>query len=243
MGRLSAALAAAACVARSCAGPWWAQVVGAVGPIHPWIINRSMTFNARTTSWRNVRWHGGYWGVAKICLFRPLAAVLTLGILAPAAARRVRERLADRCAFGRERFAAATPLRPYYRAFAKARALGTAVLALLLTTITARQVALFGSRERSWGRFRRRPRRIPAGRLGPVRPGGVFPDRRPKHSGQRADLRRRRAVSFGGHPAPVRPDPGHQFPRGRFRRHAAVSVGARSAIPPGRMHRGHASCG
>ena len=58
-------------------------------PVYPWVINRAMRFNARMTSWRNVRfdWHGTYWGVAKIYLLWPIVAVLTLGALAPMAAR------------------------------------------------------------------------------------------------------------------------------------------------------------
>lgn len=154
-GRLLAAAAVAAYVALSYAGPWWAQAVGTVGllPLYPWIINRSMKFNARMTSWRNVRfdWHGGYWGVAKIYFLWPLIAVLTLGILAPVAARRVREYLGNHYAFGRERFAAVTALRPYYGAFLKAWALGTAALAIFLTTIAALQsVALRASGAESW---------------------------------------------------------------------------------------------
>ena len=145
-GRILAAVAIAAYFALYHADPW-APVAVAVGllPAYPWIINRSMKFNARMTSWRNVRfdWHGGYWGVAKIYFFWPLVSALTLGILAPVAARRVREYLANHYAFGRERFAAATPLRPYYCAFAKAGALGigTAVVAFAAGLVAALQAA------------------------------------------------------------------------------------------------------
>ena len=144
-GRFVAALAIAAYVALSYAEPW-AQVIMVVAllPVYPWIINRALKFNARMTSWRNVRfdWHGGYWGIVKIYLLWPVAAVLTLGILAPVAARRVREYLANHYAFGRERFAAVTALRPYYCAFLKAGVIGVgaAVLALLLTMIAGQQL-------------------------------------------------------------------------------------------------------
>ena len=89
-----------------------AQTVVAMAliPVYPWVINRAMRFNARMTSWRNVRfdWHGRYWGVAKVYLLWPIAAVLTLGVLAPMAARASLEYLANHYALGRERFSAAT---------------------------------------------------------------------------------------------------------------------------------------
>ena len=75
----------------------FAQTIVALAlvPVYPWIINRATRFNARMTSWRNVRfdWHGTYWGVAKIYLLWPIVAVLTLGALAPVAARASREYL------------------------------------------------------------------------------------------------------------------------------------------------------
>ena len=85
------------------------------------------------TSWRNVRfdWHGTYWGVAKIYLLWPIAAVLSLGVLAPMAARASREYLANHHALGRERFGAKTPLRPYYGALLWTLLLGAALLVVV----------------------------------------------------------------------------------------------------------------
>ncbi len=117
----------------------WASVVAqvifmlALIPCLPWVLNRAMRFNARMISWRNVRfdWHGQYWGMARVYLLWPLIALLTLGVLAPMAARAGREYLANNYAFGRERFAARTPLKPYYWAFAQAILLGLMVTAML----------------------------------------------------------------------------------------------------------------
>ena len=50
-----------------------AQMIGAIAliPLYPWVINRSLKFSSRMTSWRNVRfdWHGSYWGVVRIFSF------------------------------------------------------------------------------------------------------------------------------------------------------------------------------
>ena len=111
-----------------------AQAIVALGliPIYPWVINRALKFRARMTSWRNVRfdWHGEYWGVAKVYLLWPVIGVLTLGALAPMAARASREYLANHYALGRERFGATTPLRPYYWTFLQAVIFGVAVSAI-----------------------------------------------------------------------------------------------------------------
>ena len=117
-----------------------AQTVVAMAliPVYPWVINRAMRFNARMTSWRNVRfdWHGRYWGVVRVYLLWPIAAVLTLGVLAPMAARASLEYLANHYALGRERFSAATPLGPYYLA-----SLWTIVLGVALSVVVASLIA------------------------------------------------------------------------------------------------------
>lgn len=58
----------------------------------PWLINSSLRFNARNTSYRNVRFNftGGYGGAAKAYLGWPLIGMLTGGLLIPLA-RRVRD--------------------------------------------------------------------------------------------------------------------------------------------------------
>lgn len=118
-----------------------AQAIAAIAliPAYPWVINRAMRFGARMTSWRNVRfdWHGRYWGVAKVYLLWPIAAVLTLGALAPMAARASLEYLANHYALGRERFAATTRLGPYYRALLWTLLLGAALTALIAGVIAA----------------------------------------------------------------------------------------------------------
>ena len=110
-----------------------AIVAIALIPVYPWVINRAMRFNARMTSWRNLRfdWHGKYWGVARVYLLWPIIGVLTLGVLAPMAARASREYLANNYALGRERFSATTPLRPYYLALLWTILFGVALVSVL----------------------------------------------------------------------------------------------------------------
>ena len=118
-----------------------AQAILAIAliPVYPWVINRAMRFNARMTSWRNVRfdWHGKYWGVARVYLLWPIIGVLTLGVLAPMAARASREYLANNYALGRERFHATSALRPYYLALLWTILLGVALSAVAAGLIAA----------------------------------------------------------------------------------------------------------
>lgn len=55
----------------------------------PWLIVRGLRFNARVTSFRNVRldFTGGYWGAFKAFFLASLVAAISLGIMAPFASR------------------------------------------------------------------------------------------------------------------------------------------------------------
>ena len=126
-GRLIAVAAIAAYAALGLVEPWMQPVVlAALVPLYPVIINHALRFSARMTSWRTVRfsWHGKYWGVLKISVLWPLAAILTFGILVPRAARAGREYVACHHALGQTRFAATTRTRRYWGAYLRAIALG-----------------------------------------------------------------------------------------------------------------------
>ena len=100
--------------------------------ILPWAINRSNKFNARMTSWRNVRfdWNGTYWGVAKVTLLWPVLAFISLGILLPFSARASREYTIRCHSLGRAPFSAAIPVSQAYRALGKTFLFGGVLLAL-----------------------------------------------------------------------------------------------------------------
>lgn len=129
-GRLIAVAAIAAYAALGFVEPWAQPVIlAALVPLYPVIINHALRFNARMTSWRNVRfaWHGRYWGVLKIAVLWPLAAILTLGLLVPRAARVGREYVACHHALGHTRFVAATHAGPYWGAYLGAIMLGAVI--------------------------------------------------------------------------------------------------------------------
>lgn len=55
----------------------------------PWFVVRGLRFNARVTSFRNVRFdfHGGYWGAFRAYILGGVITWISLGILAPYASR------------------------------------------------------------------------------------------------------------------------------------------------------------
>lgn len=85
----------------------------------PWLINKSMRFNARMTSWRNVRldWHGTYWKTFFFNLIAPLLSVLSLGLLLPLISRHYYNYYANSHSFGTTRFKADSQTGKYYEAF------------------------------------------------------------------------------------------------------------------------------
>ena len=115
--------------------------------VFPWVINRALKFQARMTSWRNIRfdWHGRYWGTAKVYLLWPLIASLTLGLLGPMSVRVTVEYLANNSALGRERFNATTSLREYYRAVLRGIAFGLMLVAILNLPVAAISMLVGGS--------------------------------------------------------------------------------------------------
>ena len=68
----------------------------------PFFVMRGLRFNARVTSYRNVRFDfsGGYWGALKAYVLGGLITWLTLGILAPIASRWMWRYLLDNTSYG-----------------------------------------------------------------------------------------------------------------------------------------------
>jgi uncharacterized membrane protein YjgN (DUF898 family) len=73
----------------------------------PWLIVSSVRFNARNTSYRNVRFNftGRYWGAFKAFILWPLAGAVTLGILMPLAHKRRDYYYVNHHTFGGKSFA------------------------------------------------------------------------------------------------------------------------------------------
>lgn len=104
----------------------WAVVLGFV----PWIVNRSLRFNARVTSWRNVRFDfkGSYWRCLLIFFVLPFVVAGSLGVFAPQASR-IRSRYLYGChSYGGVPFETDPRLLALYRGLGAAAIFGAAWL-------------------------------------------------------------------------------------------------------------------
>ena len=104
----------------------------------PWALNVSMRFNARMTSWRNVRfnWNGDYWKTFSALWLSILAIILSAGILIPFVSRWVKQYYVRRYAFGTVRFDEDMQLSPFVWAFLKVL-LGLIVAAVAVVILYA----------------------------------------------------------------------------------------------------------
>jgi uncharacterized membrane protein YjgN (DUF898 family) len=87
--------------------------------ILPWLIVRSLVFNARNSALRNVRFgfKGSIKEAAKVYILWPLAAALTLGALSPYVFFRQKKFVVENSVYGRTAFVFTATAREYYRIF------------------------------------------------------------------------------------------------------------------------------
>ncbi|MFC1875694.1 YjgN family protein [Thermodesulfobacteriota bacterium] len=85
--------------------------------ILPWLIVRSLVFNARNSALRNVRFgfKGSILGAAKVYILWPLAATLTLGALFPYVYFRQKKFVVENTVYGKTAFVFTATAREYYR--------------------------------------------------------------------------------------------------------------------------------
>ncbi|MHC8440840.1 MAG: YjgN family protein [Candidatus Eutrophobiaceae bacterium] len=85
----------------------------------PWAINYSLKFNAKRTSWRNIRfnWHGTYFATFLFAFIGPLIGILSLGLLTPFFSRLYFRYYISCHSLGDLRFNANPKLRDFYKAF------------------------------------------------------------------------------------------------------------------------------
>ena len=88
----------------------------------PGVINMGLRFNARMTSYRNVRFNfaGNYWEAFIAFILLPLAALITLGLLVPVMSQVTATYIAKGYRYGTAPFAAKPLVRAYYGVFLKA---------------------------------------------------------------------------------------------------------------------------
>ncbi|WP_255356660.1 YjgN family protein [Thioclava sp. SK-1] len=98
----------------------------------PWLLNRSIAFNARMTSFSGVRFgfSGTYWGAFKSYLLYPILSVFTAYTTLPIVIRAQHRYYVNGHRLGQAGFAFNSPLKPFYTAFGIA--IGWAVFAVLV---------------------------------------------------------------------------------------------------------------
>ena len=87
----------------------------------PWLITRALSFNARNSAWRGLRFSftGRYGGAASAFIGWPLLTPLTLGILHPFVVMKQREFIVDHHAYGTTPFSLQVLAGDFYRIFGK----------------------------------------------------------------------------------------------------------------------------
>ncbi len=122
-----------------------------VGPIFtvllPWILNSSLKFSARMTSFRNIRfnWHGTYWKTMWFLVIAPLVGLLTLGLLTPLISKYYYSYFASSHSYGTTRFSAKTKISQFYFAFLLGGIIPTIVFGCLAFTILTISAELSGT--------------------------------------------------------------------------------------------------
>lgn len=108
----------------------------------PWLINQSMAFNARMTSYRNVRFsfHGNYWRALGALVLLPMLIPVSGGLLAPLASRASSRYIGDNLKFGTANFDCNPRLGALYGNFG-----ATALFAVVIAIIVGIAGAVVGS--------------------------------------------------------------------------------------------------
>lgn len=85
----------------------------------PWLLNKSMKFSARMTSYRNVRfnWYGTYWKTFWFLVIAPFFGFLTLGLITPLITKSYYSYFARSHSFGKSKFSCHPKTRTFYFAF------------------------------------------------------------------------------------------------------------------------------
>jgi uncharacterized membrane protein YjgN (DUF898 family) len=85
----------------------------------PWIIVRGLTFNARNSSHRGLRFNfdGSLGGAAKVLLALPILLIFTLGLIMPFNAQRQTRYMVDGHLFGNSRFNIGATVKQFYKIY------------------------------------------------------------------------------------------------------------------------------
>jgi uncharacterized membrane protein YjgN (DUF898 family) len=127
----------------SVVNPVAALVVGVLmALVLPWLLLRSLAFRLANTSWRGLRFHfeGSAGSAYRVFLLWPILAIVSLGLLAPAAHHALKTWQHQQSAFGRSRFGFDATVGAFYRVW-----LMTAALVVILPVMVAVFVGVLAS--------------------------------------------------------------------------------------------------
>ncbi len=104
----------------------------------PWLLNNSMRFSGRMTSYRNVRfnWQGTYWKSFWFFVIAPFLGVLTLGLLTPLISKFYYRYIATQYTYGTTQFNAELTAGSFYWAFLVGGILPTVVIAVVYSGLS-----------------------------------------------------------------------------------------------------------
>jgi uncharacterized membrane protein YjgN (DUF898 family) len=104
-----------------------------MGVLAPWLITRSLMFNAFNSAWRNIRFgfKASYGQAVKAYVLWPLLMILTLGILSPYVFFRQKKFLVENSSYGKTPFSFSASWRDYYRIMMVASLLGMLGVAII----------------------------------------------------------------------------------------------------------------
>lgn len=99
----------------------------------PWIINRSLSFNARMTSFANIRFHysGNYWGTFGILFLLPMLNAVTLGIAMPYIHKKFKEYFLSKHSWGMMKMGSHIPTGKLYKIFLLTCFMPSIILAII----------------------------------------------------------------------------------------------------------------
>ena len=108
-------------------------LVVVMGVLAPFLIMRSLMFNAFNSAWRNIRFgfKASYGQASKAYVLWPLLTILTLGILSPYVYFRQKKFLVENSSYGKTPFSFSASWRDYYRIMVVASLLGMLGLAII----------------------------------------------------------------------------------------------------------------
>jgi uncharacterized membrane protein YjgN (DUF898 family) len=116
--------------------------------LSPWIVNLASRFNARMTSYRNVRFGfaGSYWRAFVVVCLWPIIGALPIGLLFPVAMQRKARYLMENHRFGSTPFGGAPSIGAFYAACLQAVGIFVVGLFLAIIAVTALMVPVAMSR-------------------------------------------------------------------------------------------------